>query len=120
MIGIKVIKSSSVSESIKITRREKNIGAIFGNKGNQIAYILLRSGAVISISKYVKTQINQEVVITGRHHSMIVVKALINIRLDQQQAFEGHRSQQSDHTEQDIIISKSNVTATVTMITRRA
>ena len=115
VISPKIMKSSSVLESIKTTISEKNIGAIFGKEGNKISDIRTKSGADISVSTYVETQKNREVVITGSNHSVTVGQALINICLDQQQALEGHRSQQSDHTEQDITLSQSDVTATVTM-----
>ena len=120
VINPKVSKSSSVSESIKMTIREKNIGAIFGKEGNKISDIRTKSGANISVSKYEETQKYRAVVITGSHHSVTVAQALINICLDQQQALEGHRSQQSDHTEQGINLSQSDVTATVTMLTKHA
>ena len=120
VISTKIIKGSSVPESIKMTISEKNIGAILGNKGNKISEIRIKSGADISVSKYVETQKNREVVITGSHHSVTVAQALINICLDQQQALEGHRSHQSDNKEQDITLSQSDVTAIVTMIAKRA
>ena len=64
VISPKIMKSSSVLESIKTTISEKNIGAIFGKEGNKISDIRTKSGADISVSTYVETQKNREVVIT--------------------------------------------------------
>ena len=118
VISLKVKDTSSVAEYVKMTLSEKDIGAIIGNEGSKIADIRLKSGANISINKYVKTSKSREVVLTGNHHSVIVAQALINICLDQQHALETHRYQHSNPSEHAVALSKSDVTATVTMLNK--